>query len=83
MSTQREMRCPICGEGVLADIAYGHTEDGAPPEQHDSDSVEIFAFTCGHETRGGKLASSDYDVIDVEHRQVDRIVVPPEGEGGE
>jgi hypothetical protein len=84
MTTQREnMRCPICGEGVLADVAYDHPDPDAPPK-NDGDSFEIFAFTCGHETRGGTLGTSDYDVIDVEHRNVERIVEPPTGgQGGE
>jgi hypothetical protein len=88
MTTQREdMRCPVCGEGVLADVAYDHperVEGEAPPKKNDGDSFEVFAFTCGHETRGGTLGTSDYDQIDVEHRNVERIVEPPTGgQGGE
>lgn len=85
MATPREsMRCPICGEGVLADIAYDHPDPDAPPQKNDGDSFEVFAFTCGHETRGGALGTSDYDEIDVEHRNVERIVEPPTGgQGGE
>ena len=84
MATERDsMRCPICGVGVLADIAYDHPDPDAPPKMHNGDSVEIFTFTCGHETRGGKLGTSDYDTIDVEHRNVDRMVPPPDAEGGE
>jgi hypothetical protein len=84
MSTERDtMRCPICGVGVLADIAYENPDPDAPPDKNDGDSVEIFTFTCGHETRGGKLGTSNYDAIDVEHRRVDDMVVPPDGEGGE
>jgi hypothetical protein len=84
-STPREsMRCPICGQGVLADVAYDHPDPSAPPKKNDGDSFEVFAFTCGHETRGGTLGTSDYQEIDVEHRNVERIVEPPEGgEGGE
>lgn len=87
MTTQREdMRCPICGEGVLADVAYDHPErvEGEAAQKNDGDSFEVFAFTCGHETRGGTLGTSDYDQIDVEHRNVERIVEPPTGgQGGE
>ena len=85
MATPREsMRCPICGEGVLANVAYGHPDTDAPPEKNDGDSFEVFSFTCGHETRGGTLDTSDYEELDVEHRNVERIVEPPTGgEGGE
>ena len=75
---RESMRCPICGEGVLADIAYAHPDTDSP-EKNDGDSFEVFAFSCGHETRGGTLGTSDYDQIDVEHRNVERIVEPPTG----
>ena len=77
------MRCPVCGEGVLADLAYSHPDPDAPPRENNSDSFEVFAFTCGHETRGGTLGTSNYDVIDVEHRRTEETVVPPDGEGGQ
>jgi hypothetical protein len=85
MSTERDsMRCPVCGDGVLADISYDHPDRAAEPSRNDGDSYEVFAFTCGHETRGGALATSGHDVIDVERRNVERMVIPPEGgEGGE
>ena len=68
---------------MLADIAYDDPDPEAEPQTHNGDSVEIFTFTCGHETRGGRLATSDYDAIDVEHRNVERMVPPPDAEGGE
>jgi hypothetical protein len=83
MSTERdEMRCPICGEGVLADVAW-QPPAAENPEEHNSESVEIYTFTCGHETRGGKLATSDYEVIDVEHRrseEIAQVAAPTEDE---
>jgi hypothetical protein len=84
MATERDdLRCPICGRGVLKDISYARPDRETSEAILDPDSVEVFSFSCGHETRGGKLATSDYDVIDVEHRNVDRIVAPPDEEGGE
>lgn len=76
------MRCPICGEGVLADLAYEDVAPGEPSDKQDGGSVEIFAFTCGHESQGGKLATADRHVIDIERRSDDDLVVPPDDEGG-
>lgn len=76
------MRCPICGKGVLTDMAYEDPAPGEPRDKQDTDSVEIFTFSCGHETRGGKLATADHEMIDIERRRTDETVVPPDDEGG-
>jgi formylmethanofuran dehydrogenase subunit E len=60
----QEVRCPICGEGVLVDVSY---EAGGEP-RIEAESVEVLAFSCGHETRGPRLATSDQERLSVERR---------------
>ena len=63
----RPTRCPICGEGELADIEYdaGPTEDEDLQQQPASRQLDH--YTCGHEVPGAPLEAAD-ERLDVERR---------------
>jgi hypothetical protein len=82
MSPRRSsnMRCPVCGEGVLGDIAY----DEAPafPEQKQvPESLELLTYSCGHEVEGRPLADAASDDQNVERRTSGESIVPVAKEG--
>jgi hypothetical protein len=60
----QDVRCPVCGRGVLVDVSY---VTGDEP-RIEAESVEVLAFSCGHETRGPRLATSDQERLSVERR---------------
>jgi hypothetical protein len=72
-TTPEGERCPVCGEGLLRDVAF----DKGPDEQQGSGSREVQTYTCGHEVVGNRLDSADADRLDVERRQSDETVTPP------
>jgi hypothetical protein len=65
-------RCPVCGKGVVADIAFDagvRTEAGAPMQE--PESREVITYSCGHEVGGAELQTADADRLDVERRSSD------------
>ena len=82
-ANERPTRCPICGRGTLADIAF----DAQPAAQPDPDrpeqqpeSRQVDVYTCGHEVRGAPLAAAD-EQLDVERRGSEETAEPlPEPE---
>ena len=68
-----DLRCPICGVGTLRDITYS---EGTPMQE--ADSRELQQFTCGHEVIGATLSAADTSKLDVEQRQSDETVDPPQ-----
>lgn len=66
-----EGRCPICGEGVLADIDFGGNELFQDPE-----SRQVDVFTCGHEVARAPLEVADADRLDVEQRSSEESAAP-------
>jgi hypothetical protein len=58
-----ERRCPVCGQGVVADIDFGGDELFQDPE-----SRQVDVFTCGHEVARAPLEVADADRLDVEQR---------------
>jgi hypothetical protein len=81
VSTAEEpTRCPVCGQGTLADIAFDEqpaTADG-PEQQPEARQVDV--YTCGHKVVGAPLAAAD-DRLDVERRGSDETAEPlPEPE---
>jgi hypothetical protein len=81
MSDTRATRCPVCGEGTLADIGY----DAVPPTDREAEqqpeSRQIDSYTCGHQVIGGQLASADGSALDVERRTSDEPAEPLPGRG--
>jgi len=75
MPNDDSMRCPVCGIGVVANIAYdAQPGDDADLEQQ-PDSREIVTYDCGHEVVGQPLKRAD-ESLDVERRDSDETVAP-------
>jgi hypothetical protein len=75
----RELRCPICGRGVVRDIAYdaeAEAADGRPFQ--DPLAREITEYTCGHRVEGPRLATADQERLDVERRSSEETTDTPE-----
>jgi hypothetical protein len=70
-----ELRCPICGRGVLADIAYDETPGQSSALEQQPDSRQLDRYTCGHEVLGAELASADR-TLDVEQRHSEETATP-------
>jgi hypothetical protein len=76
--SDRPTRCPICGEGELADIEYdaGQTRDEDLQQQPASRQLDV--YTCGHQVRGAPLEAAD-ERLDVERRTSDEAAQPVPG----
>jgi hypothetical protein len=72
-STERgeNVRCPICGEGTLADIDFGGEDLVQDPE-----SRQVDVYTCGHEVARAPLEVADGDRLDVERRTSEETAAP-------
>jgi hypothetical protein len=66
-----ERRCPVCGEGALADIDFGGDDLFQDPE-----SRQVDVFTCGHEVDRAPLEVADGDRLDVERRRAEESAAP-------
>jgi hypothetical protein len=66
-----ERRCPVCGEGVLADIDFGGNDLFQDPR-----SRQVDVYTCGHEVDRTRLESADADRLDVERRSSEETTAP-------
>jgi hypothetical protein len=77
MSAER-MRCPVCGNGRLVDVAFdaGDPGPGGEPRQR-ADSREVDTYSCGHEVAGASLADADSGELGVETRTSDEPVGDP------
>ncbi|HEY7660916.1 MAG TPA: hypothetical protein VIC58_10000 [Actinomycetota bacterium] len=71
------LRCPVCGTGVLGDIAYDEQPSTERLKQ-DASSREVLTFSCGHEVEAGGLAEAARTDPNVERRQTDETVDPVE-----
>jgi hypothetical protein len=67
-------RCPICGVGVLTDLAFDAGERELRIAQG-PDSRQLETFSCGHEVEGAKLSQADDD-LDVERRSTEETAEP-------
>ena len=77
-----ELRCPVCGEGVLGDIAYDEREPSVSPPKQSPDSREVLVFSCGHEIEASRLAEAARDDPNVERRRSEDTVRRVDVEGG-
>jgi hypothetical protein len=75
--SRSDLRCPICGVGVLRDVAVDERFGSA---RQTADSEEIIAFTCGHEVRGRGLDEASRDDPNVERRRSEETVEPVDGD---
>lgn len=78
------LRCPICGDGVLGDIAYDEHHPRLSKPKQAPESREVLTFSCGHEVESGWLADAARDDPNVERRQSPETAAPApvETEGG-
>lgn len=78
MTDQPELRCPVCGDGVVADIAFDRdpSRPGETTPHQSAETTELTTYSCGHQVPGRSLASADAEVLDVERRRSDDTVGP-------
>jgi hypothetical protein len=80
--SERPTRCPVCGKGTLADIAFDalaptdRSTDQAAEQQPESRQLDT--YTCGHTVVGALLEAAD-DQLDVERRASDEVAEPLPG----
>jgi hypothetical protein len=76
-----DVRCPTCGIGVVADIAYdaGTAREEMPP--HDPSARQLTTYSCGHQVLGPRLETADPERLDVERRATEETVDPLPGSG--
>jgi hypothetical protein len=78
-----DLRCPVCGEGVLGDIAYDAQHPNPPQPQQAPESRELLTFSCGHQVEERSLAEAARNDPNVERRTAEETVAPVGTEGGE
>jgi hypothetical protein len=66
-----EGRCPVCGEGTLADIDFDGDDQFQDPE-----SRQVDTYSCGHEVPRARLEVADTDRLDVEQRTSEEAAAP-------
>jgi hypothetical protein len=76
------LRCPVCGVGVLGDIAYDDHRPTLPPGKQAPEAREMLSFSCGHEVPAHRLAEAARDDPNVERRTSEETVTPPAADGG-
>ena len=81
MALRSSSRCPVCGRGVLRDIAYDD-HPGQEAAKQAPESTEILTFSCGHEVEARRLAEAARDDPNVERRRAEETVEPIDTEGG-
>jgi hypothetical protein len=69
-------RCPVCGQGTLADIDFGGDDQFQDPE-----SRQVDTYTCGHEVPRAPLEVADTDRLDVEQRTSEEAAAPTPDDG--
>jgi hypothetical protein len=69
-----DLRCPVCGKGVLRDIAYDENPTDPEGIKQAPESVEVLTFTCGHEVEAHRLEEAARRDPNVERRESDETV---------
>lgn len=64
-----DLRCPVCGTGMLRDIAYDENPTEPNGIKQAPESVEMLTFTCGHEVEAHRLQEAARRDQNVERRQ--------------
>ena len=80
MTAREPTRCPVCGVGTLADIAYDAVEHVGPDPEQQPESRQVDTYTCGHRVQGAPLEAAD-DRLDVERRRSEETAAPPPDAG--
>jgi hypothetical protein len=79
MSTTDELRCPVCGVGVVQDLGFdadARADDGRPVQQ--PEAREWIRYSCGHQVQGSRLETADQERLDVERRSSEDTTETPE-----
>lgn len=69
-----DLRCPVCGTGVLRDIAYDENPTEPNGIKQAPESVETLTFTCGHEVEAHRLDEAARRDQNVERRESEDTV---------
>lgn len=75
MSPSREVRCSVCGRGVLKDIAFDQQVGDADRIEQQPDSRQAEEYTCGHRVVGAPLRAAN-GRLDVERRTSEEVTEP-------
>ena len=75
---ERPTRCPVCGKGTLADIAFDALAPTDREPEQQPESRQLDTYTCGHKVVGAPLEGAD-DQLDVERRASDEVAEPLPG----
>jgi hypothetical protein len=81
MSPTDELRCPLCGEGVVQDLGFdasARTADGRPVQE--PEAREWVRYSCGHQVQGARLETADEERLHVERRTSDDTTEAPGGD---
>jgi hypothetical protein len=81
--TNSDLRCPVCGRGVVTGITYD--QEAEQPEQiaQQPDARQAVDYSCGHRVLGPPLRDAD-ERLDVERRDSTEPAAPlPEKEDPE
>lgn len=76
MSGGETLRCPVCGVGVVVDLAFDERTDGRRVPKQDPGAREIVTYSCGHDAVGPDLATADPERMEVERRTSEDTVDP-------
>ncbi|HJS26121.1 MAG TPA: hypothetical protein VJ913_03230 [Actinomycetota bacterium] len=71
---RRDLRCPVCGAGVLRDIAYDENPTEPSGIKQAPESLEVLTFTCGHEVEAHRLDEAGRNDPNVERRGSEETV---------
>lgn len=82
MSRGADVRCPVCGVGVLGNIAYDENPGAPSGIKQAPESREVLTFSCGHEVEARRLDEAAHRDPNVERRESDETVEPLDTEGG-
>ena len=74
--TGPDLRCPVCGIGVLGTIAYDENPQAPSGIKQAPESREVLRFSCGHEVEAGRLEEATSADPNVERRESEDTVEP-------
>jgi len=81
--THSDVRCPVCGQGVVTDITYDQEAEDPDVIEQQPDARQAVDYSCGHRVLGAPLRAAD-ERLDVERRDSVESATPlPEGDDPE
>jgi len=67
VSPTTDVRCPVCGRGVLRELAFDQQLDDPERIEQQPDARQTEDYSCGHRVVGSPLRAADRR-LDVERR---------------